>query len=367
MRDVSTQKRPGRIAQNLSSTVIEVRNKRWKNLAPYAVAPARTAALRPVGPEDVVGNTEYMQAALRLARDVAGYDFQAGTNPKRLNPVLFALGRPGCGKTLVAHAVGNYFTRYCDERSIPSRFVVIRRSDWASSYQNASAANLIRIFREVHEFEGVSGIYWADIDTALATRGQSGMRSEEKANLSAAFNVFDGTLIPFDGKWFMLCDANNLDMDDALKSRIARNPFRVLGPETVADHVRLLRDILLADFLDLVGADDAEWEEIGRIALDGGISGRGLEGISRQIIDHIQDFEYPDAYYDADIEERRLIIRDCSNPVDAAFVRAALRNYLEFEKDEEERVARQRFDDAVADAVFGLEVQKEVFGRVSET
>ena len=44
----------------------------------------------------------------------------------------------------------------CRERDIPAKFQVIRRTDWASSYQNASAMNLVRIFREeVYGFEGV--------------------------------------------------------------------------------------------------------------------------------------------------------------------------------------------------------------------
>ena len=45
--------------------------------------------------------------------------------------MLFGLGPPGCGKTVTAHALGNYFLRYCRERQVPARFVVVRRSDWA--------------------------------------------------------------------------------------------------------------------------------------------------------------------------------------------------------------------------------------------
>jgi hypothetical protein len=232
--DFSKKGRLGRLRERLASRRIRVGGEEWKGFLPYRLAAeGERPSLRPVMPEDVVGNREYLEACLRTARDVAGYDFESGKNPKRINPILFALGRPGCGKTLAAHAVGNYFMKYCADRGIQAKFTVIRRTDWASSYQNASAANLITIFRELHEFEGLFGVYWADIDTALASRSDRGMRAEEKANLSAAFNIFDGTLIPMDGKWFMMCDANNLDMDEALKSRVSQEPYYVKGPETV--------------------------------------------------------------------------------------------------------------------------------------
>ena len=98
--------------------------------------------LKPVKLADIVGNQDYLQAGLRLARDVAAYDLKAMRGPKQLNPVLFGLGRPGCGKTITAHAIGNYFLDFCKQRDVPARFKVIRRTDWASSYQNASAATL---------------------------------------------------------------------------------------------------------------------------------------------------------------------------------------------------------------------------------
>uniref|UniRef100_UPI0032174D56 DUF5994 family protein n=1 Tax=Mycolicibacterium poriferae TaxID=39694 RepID=UPI0032174D56 len=51
-----------------------------------------SSGLLPVSPADIVGNEEYLEAGLRLARDVAGYDFELGRNPKRINPGLFGLG-----------------------------------------------------------------------------------------------------------------------------------------------------------------------------------------------------------------------------------------------------------------------------------
>lgn len=322
--------------------------------------------LKPVKVEDIVGNTDYIQAALKLARDVAAYDLQAGRSAKRINPVLFALGRPGCGKTITAHAVGNYFLEYCRARDIPARFRVIRRTDWASSYQNASAASLIKIFKEeVYGFDGVCGVYWADIDTAFASRSSGDLRMEEKNNLGAVFGIFDGTLIPKDGKWFMMCDANFMQMDEATTSRIAQNPFRVRGPSTPDDYVRLLRDILLREEKHNIVADAAQWQSIGELCVKADLSGRAVESVAGNVRARIQDFEYPDAYFSADFETRQQLLRDLSVQVQADAVFGEVEDYVEFQQEAEETAAAERFEQEVSGMVDRLNAGRAAAERLA--
>ena len=322
--------------------------------------------LKPVRVEDIVGNRAYLEAGLRLARDVAGYDFERGCNPKKVNPVLFGLGRPGCGKTITAHAVGNYFLDYCRARDVPARFRIIRRTDWASSYQNASAARLVEIFKEeVYGFEGVCGVYWPDIDTAFASRASGQLRMEEKQNLGAVFGIFDGTLLPKDGKWFMLCDANYMQMDEATTSRIAQNPFTVRGPTTADEYVRLLRDVLLREEQRFVEASAPQWQEIGEALVAADLSGRAVESIAGNIRSIIQDFEYPEAYFHADFEQRREIVERLSKRVPAAEVRAKIDAYVRFQKEAEEREAQERFEQEVARMVEQLSAGREAAARAA--
>ncbi len=322
--------------------------------------------LKPVKVEDIVGNTEYVQAALKLARDVAAYDLQAGRSAKRINPVLFALGRPGCGKTITAHAVGNYFLEYCRARDIPARFRVIRRTDWASSYQNASAASLIKIFKEeVYGFEGVCGVYWADIDTAFASRSSGDLRMEEKNNLGAVFGIFDGTLIPKDGKWFMMCDANFMQMDEATTSRIAQNPFRVRGPSTPDDYVRLLRDILLREEKQNIVADEAQWLAIGELCVEADLSGRAVESVAGNVRARIQDFEYPDTYFSADFETRQQLLRELSVQVQADAVSGEVQDYVEFQQEADETAAAERFEQEVSGMVDRLNAGRAAAERLA--
>ena len=323
--------------------------------------------LKPVKLVDVVGNQEYMQAGLKLARDVAAYDLKARRGPKQLNPVLFGLGRPGCGKTITAHAIGNYFLEFCKQRDVPARFKVIRRTDWASSYQNASAATLVKIFKEeVYGFEGVCGVYWPDIDTAFASRGSGDLRSEEKNNLGAVFGIFDGTLIPKDGKWFMICDANYMQMDEATRSRIAQNPFTVRGPTSAEDYVHLLRDVLLGDLRPFVAVgEDARWTEVGEALVRADLSGRSVESVANNIRAFVQDFEYPDEYFRADYEGRRALILRLSRRVGIADVLREVSEYVQFHRDAEEREARERFDREVDAMVQQLNAGRAATARAA--
>jgi len=323
--------------------------------------------LKPISVGDIVGNTEYVEAGLKLARDVAAFDLEAGTSPKRINPVLFGLGRPGCGKTITAHAIGNYFLEYCRERDIPARFKVIRRTDWASAYQNASANQLVKIFKdEIYGFEGVCGVYWPDIDTAFASRGSGDLRMEEKNNLGAVFGIFDGTLIPKDGKWFMICDANYMQMDEATRSRIAQNPFTVTGPTTPADYVKLMRDILLRDVKRFIHPKDPRWTEVGEACVKHNLSGRNVESITNNIRAHVQDFEYPDDYFKASLERRAQIIDELSKRVDIDEMLERIEHFAEFQVEAEDKAARDRFEREVEDMVRQLNAGREATERAKQ-
>ncbi len=351
----------------LSQRKVTIGELRYEGFSARAVAEP-VSDLKPVQVSDVVGNREYMEAGLRLARDVAAYDLERRQSPKKLNPVLFGLGRPGCGKTITAHAIGNYFLNYCQERDVPARFKVIRRTDWASSYQNASASALIKIFKEeIYSFDGVCGVYWPDIDTAFASRGSGELRIEEKNNLGAVFGIFDGTLLPKDGKWFMICDANYMQMDEATRSRIAQNPFTVRGPTTPADYVALLRDILLRDVLPFVAAEDEPgWTRIGEALVEADLSGRSVESIAGNIRSYVQDFEYPDSYFKASFEERAALTRQLSQRVSIDDVLGRVDSYVRFGREAEEREAKERFDREVTAMVEQLNAGREATRQAAE-
>jgi len=351
----------GLLLDALRGTRIEItqdRPKRCWTMQGFSWSPSAVqeeSGLVDVWPDDVVGNEDFMRAGLRLARDVAGFDMETRSNPKRLNPVMFAMGDPGCGKTVTCHAIGNYFLKFCRERGIPARFVVIRRTDWASSYQNASAQQLLDIFKQrVAGFDGVCGVYWPDIDTAFAARSDGGLRSEEKNILGASFGIFDGTVIPKNGQWFMLCDANTLNMDQATISRITQDPFHLKGPVTAQDFAVLMRDKKLRNHAAFLQLTDEEWLRAGQKCIDAKLSGRAVDNFTRKIISEIEDFEYPDEYYKADLARRREIIAECSKPMAFARVMEIIEHYQRFEREAEARASQERFEERVREIVLNM-------------
>ncbi len=317
------------------------------------------AELLPVTPDDIVGNQEFLKAGLRLARDVAGFDLTTGKNPKKLNPVLFGQGSPGCGKTVTAHAIGNYFLSYCRQRQVPAKFLVIRRTDWASSFQNASATQLVKIFKEeVQGFRGVVGVYWPDIDTAFAARSDPGMRGEESNILGASFGIFDGTLIPKNGKWFLICDANYMNMDEATLSRISQDPHKILGPATKEDFVELMLDKKLKDFQDMLPLSHSEWLQLGQKCIDARFSGRNVESICQKVLTEIQDVEPPDDYYQLNYEERQTMLRSLAKPMTYERIDEIMDQYARFEQAAESQNESERFQARVKEIVLNLSAQR---------
>ncbi|TPW17408.1 MAG: Uncharacterized protein FD126_3657, partial [Elusimicrobia bacterium] len=337
---------------------LETTRLRFSGTRVSVAAAEEPAELLPVTFDDIVGNAELLAAGRRLARDIAGFDLAAGRNPKGVrNQILFALGAPGCGKTAAAHAIGRYFLSLCDKSGLPARMRVIRRTDWASAYQNQSASRLLEIFKEeVFNAPGVCGVYWPDIDTAFAARGDADVRQEEKANLATLFGILDGTIGPRNGRWFLLCDANTLRM--ATLSRLSQSPIRALGPVAAEDFVRLLRDIKLRGRARLLPLSEAQWRAFGERCVAEKLSGRSIDNLSGRILTEMEDFDEPDDYFTVSFEEKRKMIERLSRPVDAARIDALLTTHCRFEKDAQARAERDRFVDRVGEIRFHLSAQQ---------
>jgi hypothetical protein len=180
------------------------------------------------------------------------------------------------------------------------------------------------------------------------------------------FGVFDGTLLPKDGKWFLICDANTMRMDEAAVSRIAQNPFTVEGPTSVDHFVTLMRDIMLRDVRGFVPAEDEVWQRIGAEAVDKALTGRAIDNICSNIRARIQDFEYPDHYFRAPGEERRKMIAELSNGVDERFIVKAMQDWVAFKDEAQRREEQERFDAEVETVVRQLNAGRAAVERAAQ-
>ncbi|HBL16181.1 MAG: hypothetical protein A2X36_13830 [Elusimicrobia bacterium GWA2_69_24] len=356
-----------RLGPEGSALAVETPRLRFDGWKVFPAAFDEPNDLLPVKLEDVVGNEDYVKAATRLARDVAGFDLARGENPKKVrNQVLFVLGSPGCGKTVTAHAVLRDFLALCERHKLPAKARVIRRTDWASSYQNQSATRLLEIFREeVFNAPGVCGVYWPDIDTAFSARGDADIRQEEKAILGTLFGILDGTVGPKNGKWFLLCDANTVRMDEAVMSRLTQSPLEVRGPVAPMDFVRLLRDVKLRGKARWLPATEPEWLGIGELCVAEKLSGRSADSIAGRILTEIEDFAEPENYFELPFEEKQRLIGELARPVPAARIRALVSQHVRFEKDAEERSSQERFRQRVSEIHLHLSAQQAALGALA--
>ena len=188
---------------------------------------------------------------------------------------------------------------------------------------------------------------------------------EEKNNLGAVFGIFDGTLIPKDGKWFMICDANFMQMDEATRSRIAQNPFTVTGPTTAEAYVRMLRDVMLSDVAAYVAADDPRWIEVGEACVAGDLSGRNCESIANNVRAAIQDFEYPDEYFKADFEGREAIIDRCSKRMAIDDIKRLVDDFIAFSREAEVTAESDKFEREVEAMVRQLNAGRAATERAA--
>lgn len=316
-----------------------------------ALMPREESTLLPVLPDDIVGNEDVLQAGVALADAVAGFDLQRGENPRRVrNPVLFVLGDPGCGKTVTAHAIGNHFLDLCRRHDIPARFRIIRRTDWASHYQNKSANELLRIFKEeIFGFPGVAGAYWPDIDTAFAAREDPGIRGEDKAVLGTLFGLLDGTIGPRNGKWFLIADANYLSMDKAALSRLTQDPHYAKGPRSAGDFVELMREKKLGKMRDHVKLSDEQWEEFGRRCVECRLSGRAVDNMANQVMAELERVALPEEYFSMPYERKNELLYTLRRDFTFEQVMTMVDRYVQFEREAEERSRRERFDRRVTE------------------
>ena len=351
----------------LERAPLDVPGARYRGLERASAAAEEPTELLDVSLDDVVGNADVVAAGRKLARAIASFDLAQRRNPRTVeNPVLFILGAPGCGKTVTAHALGRYFLELCHEAGVPARFRVIRRTDWASHYQNKSASDLLRIFRdEVFGFAGVAGCYWPDIDTAFAARTDPDIRAEEKANLATLFGILDGTVGPRNGKWFLVCDANGLQMDDAMVSRLTQDPMVARGPESAADYVRLLRDVKLRGFADRLPEASA-WQRIGDRLARSGLSGRAVAAISGRIVAELEDVAEPTGFFRMTFDEKRAALRAGARSMTPERVLEHVDHYERFEKEATERAHHERFQRRVEEIRLQLSAQVAALGGDKE-
>ena len=132
----------------------------------------------------------------------------------------------------------------------------------------------------------------------------------------------------------------------------------VEGATSPEDYVRLMRDVCLRDVRALLPNSEAEWQRLGQLAHDHDLSGRNVDAICGNVRARIQDFEYPDEYFEASATQRRALVRELSTPATADQISQEIGNFAAFQLEATRLEEEKQFERSVDEMVRQLNAGK---------
>ncbi len=314
--------------------------------------------------EDVINSEEYVSILWKNLVKLLFYDHdrRGERDPNPFDPAgcIFTYGAPGGGKTFIAHALIRELARVCEERALPFWAFTHSTSDYASEYQNKTANMLDQLALQIRAFPGPVVMYVADADNIFQSRKDARLTAEQQQTLAVYFKMFDGQLIPRNGKFMAIMDANYIDhIDDATKSRLFDRVIELERFKKPHDFARLVRNQLTKGAQDLITLTDEDWLAIGQYLLDSPLGNREIGHVVKGLRGN---FDVPESLIGAPYAEvigyRNEYFREINREVIVTSFQKYIETRLEMErKSREARLA----DDA---ARFLQYLTREVGGEL---
>lgn len=233
--------------------------------------------------EDIIGSEDFVSLIWNNLIKLAAYSPERKKNPYDPASVIFTHGEPGCGKTFNVHAMIQSFAELCKSKGIPMWALTHSVTDYASEYQNKTQNELAALAGRIAAYPGIVIMYMADADVVLGSRKSTSTSNEEQKTIGIYFKMFDGTLIPRNGKFMALMDANYLDnIDDATKSRLFDEIAELKRFYNSSHFTELARRTLIKGTNTLVLPGD-DWNEIGQYLLESPLSNREIGHTLRKL------------------------------------------------------------------------------------
>lgn len=233
-------------------------------------------------------------------KKLAAYDPQRRKNPHKPAYVAFTYGAPGCGKTFVSHAYVQSLAALCREKGLAMWALTHSTTDYASEYQNKTANELAKLAQQIRDFPGIVVMYVADADNIFVSRKSAHLTAEQQNTLSVYFKMFDGTMIPKNGKFMAVMDANYIDgIDDATKSRLFDQIVEMKRFDKAEDFAEMAKRSI-AGGVEGISVGNADWLEIGQYILQTPLSNREIGHVLRDIT---SGYEVPDELIARPFEE----------------------------------------------------------------
>lgn len=250
---------------------------------------------------DIIGSEGYVKTLWNSMIQLLAYSHERRQNPYNPPGCVFTFGAPGGGKTFITHALVRELEQVCTERGIPLLALTHSTTDYASHYQNLTANQLSDLATRIRNFPGPVIMYVADADNIFLSRNDPNLTAEQRQTLSVYFKMFDGQLIPKNGKFMAVMDANYIEgIDDATKSRLFDLILELPRYDKADDFASLARMQLTKGLGSGVPITDAEWVELGQYLLQTPLSNREIGHVVSGIR---RNFEMPEAMIGAPFEE----------------------------------------------------------------
>ncbi|MBI3334754.1 AAA family ATPase [Candidatus Pacearchaeota archaeon] len=251
--------------------------------------------------EEVIGGQELGSLLWKSMIKLSAYDHERKKNPHAPPGVIFTYGEPGTGKTFNAHAHIRSFGELCRTKGVPFWAFVHSTTDYASHYQNKTANELAALAQRIKEFPGPVVMYVADADNIFQSRKDPRLGAEQQQTLSVYFKMFDGQLVPKNGKFMAIMDANYLTgIDDATKSRLFDEIIELRRFDQSEQFSELLRRSLNKDVSLAIAPE--QWNDLGAYLLKTPLSNREIGHVIGQLR---RGFDVPEEMVGASFEQHR--------------------------------------------------------------
>ena len=198
-------------------------------------------------PEQIVGNHVAKSQALRLAKMLAAYDFERGTNPfVELGGFLFTVigdGMPGTGKTMLIQMTAGLVNGYCEIAGYPFHYENLG-VDQISSYQGKSGQNARAFVENVVNPRAIGFGTIDDVDQVTAKRSDDRASAGQHEVTAVLMDAFAGATTVVRGNCSFAMFSNYPEnVDDALRQRAGAR-WLVDGPQSENDYIDIVAILL---------------------------------------------------------------------------------------------------------------------------
>jgi hypothetical protein len=293
--------------------------------------------------EDVIGNKDFVDTIYEGGLRLLGYNNEKKKNPLRPPTVIFTFGQPGGGKTFGSHACIQSIAEEARKRGIPLMARTHSVTDYASHFQNQTANQLNALVDEIRNHPGPVIMYVADADIIFMSRKDPQITQEQKQTSSVYMKMFDGSVIPKNGKFMAIMDANYIDgIDDATKSRVFDVIKELKRFDRPEDFAELARRTLTKGTDGIKTISDADWQNIGKYILSSNLSNREVTHVLGQLY---TGFRVEESLLDKPYEEQEQFVIKYLESLDKNFIIGKFDSYIKTRVEIEESSRRDKLRD----------------------